>query len=752
MRSPRFPASLGVAIWVSFLSFSVSFPFFASDVAYAEPDGDSSHAQRSSAQPGSVPPASTQPGSTQPGSTQTGSTQPGSAQPAAAPSGSARPSAPQSSPENAPFWPGVVDTIDVTALSPSLRERLAEGVPFATFVPLGAAAPSSRELGDLLTRIAGVHVHRYGSSGSFTTASIRASGPQQLQVLLDGFPVGGASAGIPNLSLLPIANLEYAEIFRGARSSLVPGPASAGTIALHTPATLQTPLRVAIGAGSFGTYAARGQWGGQVGPWGLLLSGQQRESEGDFEYLNRNGTVRNPEDDAVASRKNNAFRESSWLIKSNLRPADALRLDFTSQHQNDRRGIPGTETVQTEHVHTSRTTESDQWGIHFNPRWPGKAASFGRPVLEGRFRTGETVEQFENLRGEVGLRRVDEKNRTEREAKSLSLELPVVPVKARLGLLAADETEEWTPRDELRQVTGFTRSRRSSSYVLTHQQGWSRFLVDWSYRWDHARDNFAGPVVFGQDPVSSETRHHRFEGASYGGRWNVFPVLAIKGNRSHFSRYPTFSELFGQAGWQDGNPALLPEKGLQWDAGLSITPSKRGHLELVYFESVTEDKIVWLQNSQRTIKAHNLGRSWSRGIESSLFASFPLPARIALGIELAHTWQEALDLGASRTYHGKRLPNLPESEFYGRFDLDRGPWEIVYGLSTRGRSYRDRYNTAEKRLAGFATHDLEVAHTFLQGHATVRLEVRNWSDVRIQDIDGFPLPGRTLFFELETRG
>ena len=116
-----------------------------------------------------------------------------------------------------PFWPGVVDTVDVIGLSPGVRERLAEGVPFATFVPLGAAVPASRELGDLLTRIAGVHVHRYGSFGSFTTASIRASGPQQLQVLLDGFPVGGASMGIPNLSLLPIANLEYAEIFRGAR-------------------------------------------------------------------------------------------------------------------------------------------------------------------------------------------------------------------------------------------------------------------------------------------------------------------------------------------------------------------------------------------------------------------------------------------------------------------------------------------------------------------------------------------------------
>lgn len=650
------------------------------------------------------------------------------------------------------FWPGVVDTVDILGLSPTVRERLAEGVPFATFVPLGAAAPASRELGDLLTRIAGVHVHRYGSFGAFTTASIRASGPQQVQVLLDGFPVGGASMGIPNLSLLPIANLDYAEVYRGARSALVPGPSSAGTISLHTPATLRTPLRVSIGGGSFDTYVARGQWGGQAGPVGILLSGQQRESDGDFRYLNRNGTLQNPEDDHEVSRKNNAFRESSWLIKTNLQPAEELRLDFTTQRQSDRRGVPGTETIQTEQVHTSRSSDSRQWGVHFSPRWAGRAASFGRPVIEGRFRSGEVVERFENLRGEIGLRRVDERNRTEREAKSVSLELPFVPAKARLGLLAAEETEEWTPRDELRLTSGFTRSRRSSSFVLTHQQGWRRFLVDWSYRWDHARDNFAGPVVLGREPMASPTRHHRFEGASYGGRWNVLPRVAIKGNRSHFSRYPTFHELFGQAGWQDGNPALLPERGLQWDAGVAITPGRGAHLEVVYFESVTEDKVVWLQNSQRTIKAHNLGRSWARGLESSLFASLPLPARFELTVEAAHTWQEAFDRGPSRTYRGKRLPNLPESESYTRLGLERGPWTVAYGLATRGRSYRDRYNTAEKRLDGFATHDFEIARTLLDRHATIRFETRNWSDVRIQDIDGYPLPGRTFYFELETRG
>ncbi|MEZ4655636.1 MAG: hypothetical protein R3E12_19115 [Candidatus Eisenbacteria bacterium] len=43
-----------------------------------------------------------------------------------------------------------------------------------------------------------------------------------------------------------------------------------------------------------------------------------------------------------------------------------------------------------------------------------------------------------------------------------------------------------------------------------------------------------------------------------------------------------------------------------------------------------------------------------------------------------------------------------------------------------------------------------MARQVLGGLAAVRVEVHNWTDVRIQDLDGFPLPGRSFYFQLET--
>ncbi|MEZ4655635.1 MAG: TonB-dependent receptor plug domain-containing protein [Candidatus Eisenbacteria bacterium] len=389
-----------------------------------------------------------------------------------------------------PFWPEVVDTVQVDAPRADARERIEQGTAFASYVPLGGSVPSSRELGDVLDRIAGIHVHRYGGYGSFATASVRGSGPQQVQILLDGFPIGGASEGVPNLSLLPVANLHHAEVFRGARNVLLPGPTSAGTIALYSPSSLSTPFHLAIGSGSFGTYSARGQWGRQWHAWGFLISGEQRESAGDFPYLDRNGTQHNPDDDVEVHRRNNGFREASWLGKSAIFLRRDLRLDYTALCQVDRRGIPGTESVQTDHVYTARNEVTQQTGLRWHPQLPGRAAEFGRPTMEARVRTGARTDRFENLRGEVGLRRLDEENRTRRQGAEMTLELPCLPTRNRLGALASDGTEDWIPHDELRQASGFTRSRRAQSLVLTGAQEVAvGFSFEGSYRWDHARDN-----------------------------------------------------------------------------------------------------------------------------------------------------------------------------------------------------------------------------------------------------------------------
>jgi iron complex outermembrane receptor protein len=162
---------------------------------------------------------------------------------------------------------------------------------------------------------------------------------------------------------------------------------------------------------------------------------------------------------------------------------------------------------------------------------------------------------------------------------------------------------------------------------------------------------------------------------------------------------------------------------------------------------LVKDRILLLQNSQRTVIAMNLDRAWVRGVEASGFLRVPLPPA-ALELSGSTTWQDTRDLGASPVYHGKRLPNLPAAEAFLSAALFRGGWKARWDLAMRTAHFRDRYNAPGKRTPGSTTHDVALERMLGRGIARVRLEARNLLDQRREDIDGFPLPGRSFLVEV----
>jgi hypothetical protein len=659
--------------------------------------------------------------------------------------GSAPPAA-----EASPFWPDVVDTVDVRARAPDRKEALLEGSGFGAYVPLGPDVAASRELGDLLDRLAGVHVHRYGGLGAFTLASVRGSTPGQVRIFLDDVPLASASDGFINLALLPVTNLDHAEVLRGPQGEALGGFPSAGSIRLFTPPVLHTPPRIAFGAGSFSTQTVRGQWGATRGPLGFLVSGQYRSSGGAFPYLDRNGTLNNPEDDRVVDRTNNAFEDGALLWKTRVAPARALEIGYTGQRTQRESGIPGTETLQTEHVRYRTERTRHQTTVSARPSLPGSWRSLGRPRVEAHLYEERIRDRYDNPEGEIGLGRASQDDRTRNRGARVSGSLPVTASGSRLHVSVDAVEERWTPRDLLRGEEGFARTRRGRTWALGGKLALldRRLVVSPTYRWDRATDNYGGPESTARVAAASPARTYRFDGVAWGARLDLGRGLRLKGNRGRLVRLPTFPELFGRNGIQEGNPKLEPEQGIQWDAGISYRPRSWFQWETAYFESLVEKKIVLVQNSQRTVKAQNFDRAWVRGVESSLFTGFSLPARARLEVQSALTWQEARDVGRSRTYHGKRLPNLPETEWVASASVRRGPLRCGYTLSGQSLTYRDRYNSPQKKTEGYTIHEVEMECSVLANLLDIRLDVQNVGDRRVEDIDGFPLPGRT--YSLET--
>lgn len=694
------------------------------------------------------------------------------------------------------LWPEVVDTVRVTAPRPTVREELARGSGFSTYVPLGASASSSRELSDLLDRTAGVHVHRYGGLGAFSMATVRGSSAGQVLICIDGVPVSSAGEGLVSLSLFPLSSLEHAEIYRGPQTVAFAGPAAAGVINLVTPPVQPVPLRLSGGVGSFGTATVRGQWGARHGVLSGLLSGQYRRSRGDFQYRNRNGTYyQNTADDTVVRRANNDFHDLALLFKAsaNVFPSDpprqrqangsedagnveragedvrtaatpGLRLEYTLQRMTRKSGIPGTESVQTREVRFDTGRTRHELAATGRPLYRGAATEGWRDVLsslllQGSIHTERIDDRYENRSGEVGLGRTATQNRTLSRGARATGTLLVPSLRQRLRSSIEGREERFTPTDLLRDRTEFTRTRRHRTVLLEDRLLAGRLTLEGNYRWARAQDNYGGPILWGQPATAAPRREFHQQAAAFGARFDLGAGLALKANRGRITRFPSFPELFGQNGIQDGNPTLKPERGIHWDAGLVFAPeqplamrplplSLPLRLESVYFESLVEDRISLLQNSQRTTKAQNLDRTWARGVESSLWTRALLPLGSSLELQGDFTWQEARDRGRSRTYRGKDLPNLPRREGYVSSRLERGGWSLRWEASSRSPAYRDRFNSSEKRTPAYTVHDLSLTRTLRDGAWKVQGEVRNLKDARVQDMDGFPLPGRSYLMEV----
>lgn len=650
-----------------------------------------------------------------------------------------------------PFWPAVVETVQVNAARPTREETLARAPGFASVIPLGPEVPASRDLSELLGRVAGVHVHRSGGLGAFAVASVRGSGAAQVKVCIDGVPVSSAGEGFVNLSFLPVALFDRAEVYRGPEIATWGGPPAAGVVELATPAAIATPLHLALARGSFGTVIGRGHWGAARGPVGLLVAAEARRSRGDFRYLDRNGTIfGNVEDDREVRRANNELEDGSALVKSTWRPR-AGRFDLTAQYFDRDSGVPGTEQVQTRNVgfRTKRHREQLSWTLpEAAPRSEtSRRLGWLTPLADASAYAERTRDRYENRDGEVGLAKADTDTRTRLDGGSLRLGAELPRLRQRPSLRYEASRESWRPKDLLRGETGITRHRTAGTFALRNETRWGPWRLDLEHRFFRARDDFAPPVAGSSSPAKQSVRH-RDESTTLGLRLELPASLALKATQGSMLRLPTFAELFGANGVQEGNNRLLPESGTQWDLGLVARSGSNLRAECVYFERRTDDEIVPVQNSQRTVKAQNLERSWARGLESTLFLALPVARLLVLEANTAFTVQDARDLGKSPTYRDKRLPGLPLREGFAGLTASRGPNSLSYETSFRSSFPRDRYNSPQKRTPGYAIHDLGLERRLLGDHLAARGRVQNLADARVMDLDGFPLPGRNYQLEI----
>lgn len=649
----------------------------------------------------------------------------------------------------------LLGTIEVRA-APEADTTVRDESAFATVIPIANQPAEVETLTDVLDEAVGVQVRRYGGLGDFATVSIRGSTPGQVGVFFDGVALTRARSETVNLADLPLDQLGRVEVYRGVAPLALASSALAGAINLVSRAPDSTPrFSLLAGGGSFGTRKVSTSASGAHGALAGFVSATYLGSDGDFEFEDDNGTLQNSDDDEKTKRRNNAFDSGEMLGKLRYALADGGAVTGLTELFVNRQGVPGIGAFQADDA-SLRDLRSLSYVRVEQPR----LVTLGSAAVD-LSSTGSFVyerERYRDVAGEIGLGNVATDNRTYTGALDnlIATRLGRHALEGRLDVSG----QVFAPTDTLADdANGPDQSRVRIGLAAGDTIGFfdDRLLVQPTLRWEHLFDDFTGTSeVGGQIARESRSKSRDLWNPRLGFRVDPRDDLTLKANVGLAERPPNFTELFGNRGSILGNPDLDPERGVNADLGFVATrdrlgPVSRLRLEGVGFVSVVDDLIVLVQNSQRTSIFRNVERA--RTIGAEIAAGADVFERVRLGVN--YTYQDARDESGIPARDGNQLPGRPRHDLYHRSEYRRDEGRLFYELSWVGENFLDQANFLVVNARAIHTIGIEadvaaigrrvgsdaVARVPLVG----TFEVRNFTDNQVEDVAGYPLPGRALF-------
>ena len=626
---------------------------------------------------------------------------------------------------------------------------------------------------DLLDHTPGVRVRRYGPLGSYSTASIRGSKPEQVLVLLDGVRLNSAQRGAANLSALPLRTIGRIEVIRGAGAARYGSGAVGGVISIRTRTAPPGGGQVVDGSATSGRYetlgadllvSRRGEGGG------ALVGYTRLQSENDFHYQvpALSGAVPRPTLGTRTHQRLNAdFREDSALVRGDWEVSPELRLDGTLALLAKEGGQPGTtlgknlRNVTDEQL--SCLGPEEQYRRALVRLAGSRSRSSGSLSAALSYRL-ERVELRDPPRPGFELERSDcdlvpftatGRRRSQATDQEATLDLAYAGPRAHIGPLDVHNRSALTLRFDHVRTLDAEPHRRAVGTLFTQQEmrlfeGRLRLVPSLGFEAARTSDGLARRAGFA-DFVETSIDDEPAWLPHIGVILRLAPGLRLKANWLRAYRRPSFTELF-HPDWSfiRGNPALDAEDSINADVGLELRRERAGplrdlELEAVAFRRDIRESIEWELLGQ-TFVPTNTGEALARGYEAR--GSLRLFGRLDLAASYTFIDTEFRE-GAER---GFPLPQTPRNRLFASAALSLGPARIWAELEyederTLNEQALERLGQTRAVNAGIAL-PLRALPGFgwAPPGASLSSEWRNATSEARTDSLGLPLPASTFWY------
>ena len=640
--------------------------------------------------------------------------------------------------------------VEVRAQRLGVEQTVRETSTFATTIDTSEATAKVQSVADVLSESVGVQVRRFGGLGAFSTVSIRGSTPNQVEVYLDNVLLNNANAGLVDLGSIPLDNVDHIEIYRGFAPLQLGAGSIGGAINLVTrPVAGATTNSASLSYGSFDTRKVtlyRSQGFERIG---YVVLFNYTESLGNFQFFDDNGTPLNSLDDEIATRQNNGFRAFNGNVKGEAF-LGGWQFTLSNDIYTKNQGVPGQSSNQSD------TARFNIWRDVATLRAEKKRFPWPSTDVVAQLAYTFDQEHFTDLQGEIGTGSQDLRNTTNTYSANGLLTWYPKRWGQTLGFLLEGRYETFRSVDllpEIRDLPAREGPFQQRTHFIAALQDEIRLFQDRLslrplLRYQLVHSDFGTDPTFGVVRLNTaQDAHEDFVSPSLGVKYTLTSDLTLKGNIGRFARVPTLFELFGDNGTTLGNPELKSERSTNGDIGFVFERSDLSILDRVYFEyayfmSNADDLIVFVQNSQNTARAENIGSATIRGHEVSWSATALQHVRLFGN----YTYQNTED--TSNTFsRGNKLPGRPQQELHQGLELFVPQGKFVYELDYIAQNFLDRANVflVNSRLL----HNLSVTVLPFGKRLKLTFEAKNITDNRIADFRGFPLPGRSFFGTVE---
>lgn len=639
----------------------------------------------------------------------------------------------------APLWPLAAETGEVTVRTVETRdseiddERFASGM--VTRIGLGDRSLHGGELGQALLRVPGVYVRQTSSPGHTSHLSIRGGNPRQLVVELDGLRLSSSAGPGFDFGQVMTEGLESADVYRGSAGSVYGGGAVTGAVRLIPKKADHRgwKFRGRSTAGSFGTAGLSGAASFGDDDAGIRWYATYRNSRGDFEFLDDQGTVH--------TRLNNDHSRFGTGLTAH-RAGRSHRLRFTGAFEGGESGGAGPSEFQQSFRQARhgdhRALATLRWeksqlvdapsllvdghataGVQHRGHRYVNADGFGsrdRFESESELRTISATAGTTALVGDDHLARLDLTGRVEDYRGTVDSGGVRSDLEARRSTASLALADEWLLAGERLSLIGALRTELSSG--------------------DRAAGlDIVEPLL---PALGAIVRLHRH--------------LELRGNLARTFRLADFDELYLDIEGVRGNPELDPERAWTMDLGLRLRAGEDiGQLHLAYFRNSIESMILFLPVSAYLFEAQNLYGATAHGVE--MMAGAEIVGR--WGIDVGYTYTRAR-LDGGYPAEPPQLPGQPRHRLAARSSLDLaglGPWSDFFDLSlSSALHFRSSVNLDNfgNLTNGPATRVDLGAQIDLRERFKAGLHIHNLLDHRrAQDSLHRPLPGRAAYVSLE---